>query len=106
MRVLVKSEWIAGTDRFAVYIYTHDGITGKSSFASIEGSELVFRTAENGEDVEPTFRVPGMILTGLRDELNKLGPFSDSPVDWLRDAVGTRDRLFSLVEKLTDGPTA
>lgn len=98
----IRSEWVPGTDRYAVYVWTQ-GIDGRNaSVARVEKGELVFSVVKQGEKVEPTFSVPSIFLTALRDELNKLGPFSDSPVDWLRDAVGTRDRLLSLVEKLSD----
>jgi hypothetical protein len=99
--IRIRSEWIPATDRYAVYVWMTT-IEGYARIGSIDNGELVFKALERDEKAVPTFVVPSIFLTALRDELNKLGPFSDSPVDWLRDAVSQRDRLFCLVEKLTE----
>lgn len=103
MKVHIEQDWRTNTAK--VYVMEQDGIAGTVRVAKVVGDGLFqWREYKQGAVIDdgPTFEVPNQLLACLRDELNKLGPFSDSPVDWLRDSLQVRDRLLTLVEKVVN----
>lgn len=98
MRVHIDTDPL--TQRCKVYLYQHDAIAGKTRIARNVGDGLFqMEEYDYGEKIDtPTFEVPEEFLSALRDALSNHGPFTENTVDWLRDAIKTRDRLLTLVE--------
>ena len=96
----VQLHWVPGTDSYGVWILQD---FPERRVARISGrDEWLWEKVVDGQEVEPTLRLTSQVLEALRGELSEFGPLDNSNVSFLRDTIKTRDRLFSLVEKLTE----
>ena len=105
MRVLIQQTVWAGTLMFDVWFVFDDGAARKRMVGQFEAEKgkparMVMQEVKEGAHMEPTLRLSAQELDVFRHSLNEFGDTSTSDFSFLKDAVKTRDRLLTLVEKL------
>lgn len=111
MRAIVQQTMWAGSLMFDVYFLNEwPGKREAAHFEKVEEgvgaggpAQMVWSPFEEGIQVEPTLRLPAQALETLRTALDEHGPLTADNLTFIRDAVKTRDRLLTLVEKLAVG---
>lgn len=87
--------------RFGLALYVYKESEGNIWVAKVqEDGELIFHATEQGTTSTPTLYIDDELAAALRKALNSqpLRLHDDDLQAHLRDAVGTRDRLLTLVE--------
>lgn len=93
--------WVPGTDSYALYMRQYGGGTGDVRGVVTDG-RLNVVLSEPGTESPPTLVIPHMFIEPLREVFAGLSITDGSGLNFLRDAVSTRDRLLTLVERLTE----
>jgi hypothetical protein len=105
MKVLLKmNPWAGSFDVWLVLDGYAGGERQVGQYIAVKGkpANLEFVPVAEGVEAQPTLTLPYQFADEIRKALDDHGPLTADNVGWVKDAIGTRDRLLTLVEKITD----
>jgi hypothetical protein len=99
VKIHVERDWMTNTVK--VWIYQHDGFTNSTRMFRVVGPDEWQHedVPQGGEVGEPSLVLLPGVAEALVQELSKIAPPNETMALHLKDAIGVRDRLLTLVEK-------
>lgn len=102
MKAHIENDWMRDALKVWIYQPAERGATQIIGFD--ENGEALLQVIEPGVQPGPSMVLPRAALEALVATASGVLPPSEVTVDAMRDARETRDRLLTLVERLTPAP--